>query len=90
MSIQLLLIGFVLHWVFALDRLSAVLGLGMLMTVVAGVAAVRRTEYRHAGIWLDSLISVWASSWLMAGLALLAVIQVEPWYRPQYSIPLLS
>ncbi|OHB69316.1 MAG: iron export ABC transporter permease subunit FetB, partial [Planctomycetes bacterium RBG_13_63_9] len=60
------------------------------MTLIAGGAAVRRTQRRYRGIWLDCMISMWASSWLVAAVALLAIVQVQPWYRPQYAIPLLG
>ena len=36
------------------------------MTLIAGVSAVGRVERRYRGIWLDSIVSVWASSWLVA------------------------
>jgi putative ABC transport system permease protein len=51
---------------------------------------VRRAGHRFPGIWLASLVSMWASSWLVTGVGLVAVVQVEPWFRPQYAIPLLG
>jgi putative ABC transport system permease protein len=88
--VQLLLVGLVLQWVFANARWYTVVALAALMTVIAGVAAVRRTERRYPGVWLDSLLSVWLASWLVMGFALTAVVPVEPWYRPQYAVPLLG
>ena len=49
----------------------------MAMTLIAGVAAVRRVERRYRGIWLDSIISMWASSWIMAVVAVFGVVQVQ-------------
>ena len=88
--VQLLLIGVVLRWIFAVSLWYAVLAMMFVMTMIAGVAAVRRTERRYPGIWLDSIVSMWASSWLVAAVALLAIVQVRPWYQPQYAIPLLG
>ncbi len=89
--LQLWLVGIVLQSVFAVDRWYFVLALLTLMTVVASVAAVRRVERRYPGIWIDSLISVWASSWLMSAFAVFAVIQpAGSWYQPQYTIPLVG
>src|SRR4051812_15958499 len=68
MSVQLLLVGFVLHWVFALGEWYLVLALASLMTLVAGLAAVNRTKARFQGVWLSSIVSVWSSSWLVTGL----------------------
>jgi putative ABC transport system permease protein len=87
---QLLLIGLVLEWVFRVDRWYVVLAMMTLMTLVAGVAAIRRTHIRYPGIWQRSIAATWASSWLMAAAALGAIVQVRPWYTPQYAIPLLG
>lgn len=88
--VQLILIGLVLQWVFHLDRWYVVVAIMLVMTLVAGDAGVRRTHLRYPGIWPISLVSVWASSWLMAGIALFALVRVDPWYSPHYAIPLLG
>lgn len=88
--VQLLLVGLVLDAVFDLSHPWAVAALGLAMTSIAGVAAVRRTGHRYPGIWGASLVSIWASSWLVTGVALAGVVQVEPWWRPQYAVPLLG
>ena len=87
---QLVLIGFLLDWVFRLNRWYVVLALMVAMTLIAGTAAIRRTHIRYPGIWLSSIISVWASSWAMGALALFVLVGVRPWYAPQYAIPLLG
>jgi putative ABC transport system permease protein len=87
---QLLLIGFLLDWVFRLNRWYVVLGLMVAMILIAGTAAIRRTHMRFRGIWLSSVISVWASSWAMGALALFVLVGVRPWYSPHYAIPLLG
>jgi putative ABC transport system permease protein len=93
--VQLLLVGLILQWVFDLGRLwYVVLSIIALMTLVAGISAVQRTERRYKGVWSDSVVSMWASSWLVGVVALMGVIQIQhrgyPWYDPQYSIPLLG
>ena len=88
--VQLLLIGLVLEWVFRVDRWYVVLALMTVMTLIAGIAAIQRTHVRYPGIWVRSVASVWASSWLMAALALAVLVRVRPWYSPQYAIPLLG
>ena len=87
---QLTLIGLVLEWVFAVRSWPLVVALATVMATVAGVAAVRRVGRRYPGIWLNSLVSMWASSWLIAGLAVGGVVRVDPWWEPQYAIPLLG
>ncbi len=87
---QLLLVGFVLDWVFRLDRWYVVVAMMAVMTLVAANAAVQRTHLRYPGIWISSIVSVWASSWLIAAVALFGIIPVSPWYAPQFAIPLLG
>ena len=88
--VQLLLIGLVLEWVFRLDRWYVVVAMMSVMTLVAGIAAIKRTGFRYPGIWARSIAATWVSSWLMASLALSVIVQVRPWYTPQYAIPLLG
>ena len=88
---QLLLVGLVLEWVFAIDRWYVVLVLLAVMTIIASIAAVRRSERRYPNIWIDALLSIAASSWLVTAFALFAVLQTaDRWYQPQYAIPLMG
>ena len=87
--LQLLLIGLVLESVFAVSEWYMVLGLLLVMTIIAGVAAVDRMDRRYRGVYVDSIVAVWSSSWIVAAYALLAIMRdVRPWYHPQYAIPL--
>jgi putative ABC transport system permease protein len=89
--VQLLLVGLILEWVFRLDRWYVVMGVALVMTLIAGVTAASRNERRYPGIWLNTIISVWASAWIVTAFALFAVIQgIDKWYQPQYAIPLLG
>ena len=90
MSVQLLLIGLVLEWIFALENPLPVLAMAAAMTGIAGVAAVNRTQRRFAGVYWGSLVSVTGSAFFVTGLALLGIVRVEPWFDPQYLIPLLG
>ena len=88
--VQLLLIGLVLDWIFAVNRWYVVVVMMLVMTFIAGAAAVQQTERRYDGIWLNSLVSIWAASWLILAVALLGIVQPRTWYMPQYAIPLLG
>ncbi len=90
MVVQLLLVGEVLRWVFALDRPLPVLLLAVLMASLAGHAAVGRTTRRFAGITWDSLVSVLGAAFLVTGIALAGIVRPSPWWDPQYLIPLLG
>jgi len=88
---QLLLVGLVLEWVFRWDRWYVVLALATVMTLIAGLTAASRNERRYPGIWLNTIVSVWGSAWIVTAFALFAVMQgINKWYEPQYAIPLLG
>lgn len=88
--VQLLLVGYVLGWVFAVDRWYVVLALMLLMTIIAGFAGAARGAHTYAGQRIDSLVSIWISTWLIAAVGLFAVMRIHPWYEPQYAIPILG
>jgi putative ABC transport system permease protein len=89
--VQLLLVGLVLKWVFQLDRWYVVLGLAAVMTLIAGITAARRNERKFPGMWINTIVSIWSSAWLVTAFALFAVLQgIDRWYQPQYTIPLLG
>jgi putative ABC transport system permease protein len=88
MTVQLLLVGFVLKWVFANGRLYVVIGVLVPMTLIAGISAVRRAERTFPGMYVTSIVSVWVSAWLTSGFALGAILRSDPWYAPQHAVPL--
>ncbi|BCF97282.1 iron export ABC transporter permease subunit FetB [Paraburkholderia sp. PGU19] len=88
--VQLLAIGYVLAWVFAYACWYVVLPLMIAMTLIAGFAGAGRGSRTYAGQRVDSILSIWASAWLVAAVGLFAVIRIRPWYEPQYAIPILG
>lgn len=90
MVVQLLLIGFVLAWLFSQDNPWLTVAISFVMTSIAGLSAVNRTQRRFAGIYWNSLLSVLGSAGLVTGLAVVGILRVDPWYDPQYMIPLLG
>ncbi len=90
MSVQLLLVGLVLQYVFALAHPLPVLAIAALMAGFAAMAAVRRTRRRFPGVYWNSLLTVLATSFVVTGIALAGIIDVRPWFRAQYAIPMLG
>lgn len=88
--VQLLMVGLVLEWVFALEHWYAVAAVALVMMAVAGRAAVANVSRRYPGIWLDGVLAMGLSSWSITALALGAIVRPDPWFLPQYSIPLLG
>jgi putative ABC transport system permease protein len=90
MSVQLLLVGFVLEWVFELDDPVPVLGVALVMTTLASVSAVNRTSRRLPGVYWDSLLSTTTAAVVVTGLSVVGILRVRPWYDAQYLVPLLG
>lgn len=90
MTVQLLLVGLVLEWVFALERPLPVLVIALVMATLASVSAVNRTRRRFAGVYWDAFVTIVGAAFLVTGLALTGIIRVDPWYEAQYAIPMLG
>ncbi len=92
MVIQLTLIGFVLKALFSSVNLFwiALLSLGMLL--IAGREVMARQQRRFVGRWGYGIgfVSMFISSFSVTLFAVLIVVRNEPWYQPQYAIPLLG
>ncbi len=70
--VQLLAIGYVLGWVFSYARWYIVLPLMIVMTLIAGFAGAQRGTRTYAGQRVDSVLSIWVSTWLVAAVGLFA------------------
>jgi putative ABC transport system permease protein len=90
MTVQLLLVGLVLAWVFSLSDPFLVVGIGLVMSVLAAQAASQRPKRRYAGLFLDSLVSILFSSFALSGVLLGGILDVRPWFLPQYAVPVLG
>ena len=90
--LQLLLLGMVLKIVFAASNLYWIALLSTIMLLAAGREVMVRQKRRFIGSWgfLLGTSSMFVSAFSITLLALLVIVQPEPWYRPQYSIPLLG
>jgi len=91
-AIQLTLIGLVLKALFANSNLLWVGLLSLLMLAVAGREVMTRQQRRFAGSWGYGIgvVSMFVSSFTVALFALIVVVDNEPWYQPQYAVPLLG
>jgi len=91
-AVQLTLIGLVLKVVFEQVHPLAVSGIWTVMLLVAGYEVMARQKRRFRGPWGYGIgtLSMFISSFSVALLALLVIVRIEPWYQPQYAIPLLG
>lgn len=90
--VQLLLVGLVLNTVFSNAQWYWVVLIMTFMLLVAGYEVSARQNRKLAGWWGYGLgvSSMFVSSFSVLLFALLIVVQPEPWYQPQYAIPLLG
>ena len=91
-TVQLMLIGLVLNTLFANVHLVWVSMLAMVMLLVAGREVMARQHRRFGGIWGYGLgtLSMFVSAFATTIFALLVIVGTDPWYEPQYAIPLLG
>ncbi len=90
--VQLLLVGLVLKVLFTELHPLWLLPVSLFMLLVAGREVWARQQRRLRGVWGYGVgtLSMFVSTFTITLLALLVVVQPEPWYAPQYSIPLLG
>ena len=90
--VQLLLIGSVLHLVFAQRDFWVVMVIALVMFAVAVREINARQTLRldlRSRVYITS-ITLAASTFLITVLLLVFIIQADPWYSPQYVIPILG
>ena len=89
---QLLLVGLILKQVFENAELPLILFIMLVMLTVASWEILVRQKRKIKGWWGFgvSAFSLFVSSFLITIIALLFIVKTDPWYTPQYAIPLLG
>lgn len=90
--VQLLLIGLVLKTLFEHVDLLWVSGISLVMILAAGREVMARQQRRFTGWWGFGMGTgaMFVSSFAITVLALNTIIGTDPWYTPQYAVPLLG
>ncbi len=88
--VQLALIGLLLKALFEDLHPLFLLPVSLVMLAAAGREVMARQSQRLKGGFAIGSGAMFLSSFSITLFALLAVVQPEPWYRPQYAIPLLG
>ena len=86
--LQLLVVGYVLDLVFALNNWLAVVGIILVMLSIAAITVRNRINLKIKGILPLVWLSLLSSTVLTLGYIILLIIQPPRWYEPQYLIPL--
>jgi len=87
---QLLLVGYVLQWVFDPANILLIVPIVAVMIAVASRSAVARASRTFAGATWRAFVTLVLSSLITTVIVTGIVIGSEPWYGPQYLIPLLG
>jgi putative ABC transport system permease protein len=88
--VQLGLLGLILEQIFALRNPVLIVGILVLMTIFAAREAASRTSKAYRGIMADAWLAMAVSCFAVGGVVTQVVVGVEPWYEPQYVIPLVG
>jgi putative ABC transport system permease protein len=86
--LQLIALGLVLRWVFGVDSPWLVLAILVLMMAAAAQTIVKRAPDAPPGIFGSSLVTMLLTGFTVTFAVTGLIIQVEPWYRAQYVIPI--
>jgi putative ABC transport system permease protein len=91
-TVQLILVGLVLKALFANVHISWMVAIAAVMLLVAGREVMGRQQRTFAGWWGFGVgtVPMFISSFSVTLLALTVIIGTDPWYTPQYAIPLLG
>jgi len=88
--VQLTLVGYVLVYLFAMDRWYLVIAALLLMLAAATHAAVARQKRPTRALIGITGVAMLLGSGLTLAYIGAAVVRMEPWYNPRYLIPLFG
>lgn len=91
-TLQLWLVGLVLKSLFSHVSLIWIGLLMVFMLLVAGREVMARQQRRFKGVWGYGVgtFALSVPSFIIILLTLILILKPEPWYAPQYAIPLLG
>ena len=89
---QLLLVGLVLKAIFETSEWYFIAAITLVMLTVAAWEVLSRQQRKLKGWWGFgvSAAAMFISSFVITLAALLIIIKADPWYTPQYTIPILG
>ena len=88
MLVQLLIVGYFLAFIFASDNALFIIGILGIMLFAASWIALNASQAQRKKLFLPVLLSTAAGAGSLLLLVTQGVLQLEPWYSPQYMIPL--
>ncbi|HJL27129.1 MAG TPA: iron export ABC transporter permease subunit FetB [Polyangiaceae bacterium LLY-WYZ-15_(1-7)] len=89
-TVQLLLVGWALEWIFAQTHLALTFAALGVMTLAATRAALKRSQWTVDGGFLGAFATLVCTAGVMAVFGGAVLVGAEPWYAPRYALPLLG
>jgi putative ABC transport system permease protein len=88
MLLQLMLIGYFLSAIFKSDRAWIVVLVLVVMIFSASWISLRTVKAKRLKLYKNALLAITIGGGATLAIITKAVLQLGPWYRPQYMIPL--
>lgn len=88
--VQLTILGFILVPIFTTPYWYVVVLYALLMGIVGAWEATSRPTHTYKGMFMQVLSCTVVTSGVFVGYALVVLIRTNPWWEPQYLIPLLG
>ncbi len=88
MAAQLILVGYVLTYLFGTDHSLIVVAILLLMMTISSWITLRPLKTITPAIYLKALIAIASAGTVTLLVITEYVIGLDPWFRPQYMIPL--
>lgn len=88
--VQLLFIGYVLEFIFAVNNPLTVICLLLIMITIAAMVTRNRISKKIRGLLNTVWIALFLSSVFTVSYSIILIIQPSLWYDPQYLIPLVG
>lgn len=88
MLAQLMLIGYVLNYIFASNSSLLMLAIVLLMVTVSSSIALNHVKHKTRQHFQITFISILIPGGITFALITQVVLQLDPWYLPNYFIPI--
>ena len=85
---QLALIGYFLVFIFTSENPIVVLSVLLIMLLTSAWIALRTVKDKRTSLYPIAILSIFIGGSSVLVLITQAVLQLDPWYRPQYMVPL--
>ena len=88
MLVQLLLVGYVLHYIFAAQTSWLIVATLCLMLVAASFISLRPVAQKNRRLWWQAFWAIFIGGVSTLFLVTQVILSLSPWFQPHYMIPL--